>query len=460
MSVHVHKLPGRHDLPALAANFPDRYPCLLESVAHGTPASRWDVLLAFPEQVLCLHADGRLTLDGVARPSGDFLPALDALWQAQRTGPLPDGLPFHGGWAVYLAYELAGQIEPRLRLPVCTDPTPTAMALRCPAAVLHDHREDCTYLVAESGRADLLDRMQHDLHTAAAVDTTLPALTRLAEDEPQRFLDAVARTHGHLADGDVFQANLSRAWQAEFAADLAPASLYAALRRSNPAPFAALWQQPGWAVASSSPERLVEVRAGQVQTRPIAGTRPRRPGEDDAARIRELAGHPKERAEHVMLVDLERNDLGRLCRPGSVRVDELMAVESYAHVHHLVSNVRGDLREGVTPGQAIAAVFPGGTITGCPKVRCMEIIAALEGEGRGAYTGAIGYLDRNGDMDFNILIRSLVVAGSTARFRAGAGIVVDSVAEHELEETRAKARGLLHALEAAHEPAHARRRQA
>ena len=193
----------------------------------------------------------------------------------------------------------------------------------------------------------------------------------------------------------------------------------------------------------------MEVRGGVAQTRPIAGTRPRMTGDDDVARIRELAAHPKERAEHVMLIDLERNDLGRVCVPGTVEVDELMTVESYAHVHHIVSNVRGRLRAGVTPGQAIAAVFPGGTITGCPKVRCMEIIAALEDAPRGAYTGALGYLDRNGDLDLNILIRTLTLAGDTVSLRAGAGIVADSVAERELEETRAKARGLLRALGAA-----------
>ncbi|MDN5924841.1 MAG: chorismate-binding protein, partial [Xanthomonadales bacterium] len=185
---------------------------------------------------------------------------------------------------------------------------------------------------------------------------------------------------------------------------------------------------------------------GVVQTRPIAGTRPRLPGDDDAARIRELIEHSKERAEHIMLVDLERNDLGRVCQPGSVHVSELMGVESHAHVHHIVSNVCGRLRADVTPGELIAAVFPGGTITGCPKLRCMEIIAELEREGRGAYTGAIGYLDRNGDMDLNILIRSLTQCGKQVRFRAGAGIVVDSIAEHELAETRAKARGLLRSL--------------
>jgi anthranilate synthase component I len=148
----------------------------------------------------------------------------------------------------------------------------------------------------------------------------------------------------------------------------------------------------------------------------------------------------------VMLIDLERNDLGRICVPGSVEVDEIMAVESYAHVHHIVSNVRGRVRAGITPGQAIGAVFPGGTITGCPKVRCMRIIAGIERVGRGAYTGSFGYLNRDGDLDLNILIRTLTLCGDTLGFRAGAGIVADSVAEYELDETRAKARGMLRAL--------------
>ena len=169
--------------------------------------------------------------------------------------------------------------------------------------------------------------------------------------------------------------------------------------------------------------RLVSVRGRRVETRPIAGTRPRFEGDDEAALIAELVGHPKERAEHVMLIDLERNDLGRVCAPGSVRVDELMSVESYAHVHHIVSNVSGTLREGVTAGQVIAAVFPGGTITGCPKVRCMQIIAELEGEGRGPYTGAMGYLDADGDMDLNILIRTLWTDAADVAFRDRKSVV-------------------------------------
>ncbi|MEI7036978.1 aminodeoxychorismate synthase component I [Fulvimonas yonginensis] len=451
---HARTLGGRRDLLAPAAAFPGRYPCLLQSVVRGTAQSRYDILFAFPQEELALQRDGTLRKASLTesapgdelrqQPTGRFLDALDAAWRAERRPPEDDGLPFHGGWVLMLAYELAGEIEPRLRL---RPPTalPLALALRCPAAIVVDHARECTVLVAEDGHAHLLDALEADLADSADI-APLPAPASVEEDPPQHFLDGVARIHEHLHAGDIFQVNLSRAWRASYARAPSPASLYAALRTANPAPFAGLLQRPGWAVASSSPERLVEVRGGVAQTRPIAGTRPRLAGDDEPARIRELTAHPKERAEHVMLIDLERNDLGRVCVPGTVEVDELMVVESYAHVHHIVSNVRGRLRAGVTPGQVIAATFPGGTITGCPKVRCMEIIAALEDAPRGAYTGALGYLDRSGELDLNILIRTLTQVGRDVGLRAGAGIVADSVAERELEETRAKARGLLRAL--------------
>nr|WP_250887195.1 MULTISPECIES: aminodeoxychorismate synthase component I [unclassified Rhodanobacter] len=446
MSVTCHRriLDGRRDLLAPAAAFPQRYPCLLESVVHGTAQSRYDILFAFPRERLTLHADGCLRDDAGVVRQGRFLDALDAAWRAERLPPEGDGLPFHGGWVLLLAYELAGEIEPTLKLRPPTT-LPLALAVRCPAAVIVDHVRDCTILVAEAGHEDLLDVLEADLAIVSPIPP-LAAPVDWDEDAPQQFLDGVARIHEHLYAGDIFQVNLSRAWRARYAQPPVPASLYAVLRQANPAPFAGLLQQPGWAVASSSPERLVEVRGGVAQTRPIAGTRPRLPGDDELARIRELSAHPKERAEHVMLIDLERNDLGRVCMPGSVEVDELMVVESYAHVHHIVSNVRGRLRADVTPGEVIAATFPGGTITGCPKVRCMEIIAALEDAPRGAYTGALGYLDRNGELDLNILIRTLTLAGDEVSLRAGAGIVADSVAANELDETRAKARGLLRAL--------------
>ena len=447
MDGHRRTIRGRRDLLAPAAAFPGRYPGLLQSVVSGTPQARCDVLFASGGESIALHADGVVRDESGRRLPGRFLDVLDARWQACRTDAATDAaLPFRGGWLLFLGYELAGEIEPRLRAHLHPHHgVPVALALRCPAAAILDHAREVVELVAEPGHAYWLDRLERDLQAAPSWPLAAPPQA-IEEDAPQHFLDGVARIHEHLRAGDIFQVNLSRAWHARYATAPAPASLYAALRQANPAPFAGLLQRPGWAIASSSPERLVASRGRLAQVRPIAGTRPRLPGDDEAARIRELTGHPKERAEHVMLIDLERNDLGRVCAPGTVEVDELMVVESYAHVHHIVSNVRGRLREGVTPGELIAATFPGGTITGCPKVRCMEIIAALERAPRGAYTGALGYLDRSGDMDLNILIRTLALTGDTVSLRAGAGIVADSVAANELEETRAKARGLLRAL--------------
>ncbi len=455
MTCVVRELPGVRDLLSLAARLPQRYPGLLESAAAGGMSARFDILFAANGEGLVLGNDGRVRDLGGADRGTSFLAALDADWTGQvgaRAGSVAHGaapLPFRGGWLLFLAYELAAEIEPRLRLARGGDGVPVALALRCPAAAIADRLELKTWLVAEAEHAHRLDEIAADLERAGGFDASpLPDL-QMEEDDVQRFLDGVARIHEHLHVGDTFQVNLSREWRARFAAAPMPAAVYAQLRRANPAPFAGLLQWNDWAVASSSPERLIEVRGELAQTRPIAGTRPRRAGDDEAARIAELIGHAKERAEHVMLIDLERNDLGRICVPGSVVVDELMAVESYAHVHHIVSNVRGRLRAGTTPAQAIRAVFPGGTITGAPKVRTMEIIADLERCARGAYTGALGYLDRSGDMDLNILIRTMELHGRELRFRAGAGIVADSVAVRELEETRHKARGLLRALGAA-----------
>ena len=267
------------------------------------------------------------------------------------------------------------------------------------------------------------------------------------EDPPQQFKDAVLKAKQYIEAGDVYQANLSRQWSVTVADDVTSERIYASLCAANPGPFAGIARWRDTAIISSSPERLLRVRDGEISTRPIAGTRPRGTDtETDGELSNELFAHPKERAEHVMLIDLERNDIGRVCRAGSVEVNEMMVLESYAHVHHIVSNVRGKLRNDVTPGEAIAAVFPGGTITGCPKVRCMEIISELELAPRGAYTGSFGYLNRDGNMDLNILIRTIVKRGEDLTFRAGAGIVADSDPDAELDEARAKAKGLLRAL--------------
>ena len=447
----TRSLPPAIDLLALHRLAPQRYPLLLESSAHGTAQGRWDLLLAANGESLRLDRDG-IARDHAGRERvGDFFTALDAAWQSQRALRDEPRWPFRGGWALLLGYELAAQVEPVLRLPQAPGGVPTALALRCPAAVLRDHATGECIAVVEPAHAAMLDMILADIGKPA-VFAPLPRWSTpraVNEDDPQRYIDGVKRVLDYLAAGDVFQVNLSRSWRARFDQALDPAALFQRLRENNPAPFAGVFAQAGWAVVSSSPERLVSVRGDLVETRPIAGTRARFAGDDDAARIRELVDHPKERAEHVMLIDLERNDLGRVCTPGSVEVDELMTVESYAHVHHIVSNVRGHLRSDATPGEVIRAVFPGGTITGCPKVRCMQIIAELEGEGRGAYTGAMGWLNRDGDLDLNILIRSAEVEGNSLRFRTGAGIVADSDPQRELEETRAKARGMLRALGAA-----------
>ena len=447
-------------LRRLAALDPARYPLLLESAASG-PLGTTTMLLAAPRAALWLGADGRLGADGVRVEGDTFLAALEGWWRREGAADRPPGgaaaLPFAGGWVLYLGYELAQEIEPRLVLP----PTPlpwVAFALRTPCALLHELGSGRVLAVGEAGEADVLALIAADARAAAA-RTDLPdtlEFRSVLEEDPEAFLARVRRAKEYVGAGDIYQANLSRPWSVEVAgtnprAAGDAAALYRRLCAANPAPFAALAQWRGAAIISSSPERLVRVRGRRIDTRPIAGTRPRSrlPG-SDAFEIPELVAHPKERAEHIMLVDLERNDLGRLCEAGSVHVDELMHIESYAHVHHLVSNVTGTLRAEVTPIAAVRAVFPGGTITGCPKFRCMQIIAELEGTGRGAYTGSLGYLGRDGQLDLNILIRTMTLTGSELAFRAGAGIVADSEPERELEETRAKARGLLRALGGTH----------
>jgi anthranilate synthase component 1 len=268
----------------------------------------------------------------------------------------------------------------------------------------------------------------------------------LAESDPEPYLEQVEKIKRYIVDGDIFQANLSRLWRAVLKQDVSDADIFDALSRTNPSSFAALACFQNMTVISSSPERLVSLRGGIVETRPIAGTRPRDVDQQsDDALAKELLSHPKEQAEHIMLIDLERNDLGRVCQPGTIEVNELMVLESWQHVHHIVSNVRGKLDNNRSPVDVLRAVFPGGTITGCPKVRCIQILAELEQQARGAYTGSLGYINRDGSMDFNILIRTMVrdKNSNEITFRAGGGIVSDSVAEKELEETRAKAKGLL-----------------
>lgn len=447
-------------LLALHAAWPQRYPGFLESAACGPSGTGYDILFAHPQASLALQGNG--VLHGAVPPgTATFLDALDAWWRNEPGAPPLDtglglsrvsqgqpSLPFTSGWLLYLGYELAGQIEPSLKLHA-PKALPIAWAVRVPAAIVRERPSGRCWLVAETAHSELLASMAADLQSVPALAEPASALVQgeIQEEPPADFIRCVERALEFIAAGDVYQANLSRGWQAELAPGVTPVQLYQRLRQTNPGPFSGLLQLPGGSIVSSSPERLVDVRGGWASTRPIAGTHPRGQTEQqDRQLAHDLKAHPKERAEHVMLIDLERNDLGRLSEAGTVEVDEYMTIESYAHVHHIVSNVRGKLRRDVTPAQVLAAVFPGGTITGCPKVRCMQIISQLEQQARSAYTGSFGYLNLDGSMDMNILIRTLEVQGGQLTLRAGAGIVADSQPQRELQETRAKARGVLRAL--------------
>ena len=358
-------------LRRLAARFPDRYPLLLDSAASG-PLSRASVLLAEPDAALWLGADGRLGAQGFVPQGTSFLAALENWWLAERSAPPANAQPdtaagelaFEGGWAVFLGYELAQEIEPHLALP--RSPLPwQAFALRTPCALVHDLERQRVFAVAEARAADALARIAREAREAAleadARDTL--RIEQVHEEDPRAYLARVRRAQEYVRAGDIYQANLSRPWAVQIRgsaahAQVAPAAaLYRRLCAANPAPFAALAQWRGVAILSSSPERLVRIVGRRIDTRPIAGTRPRsrRPG-GDRHEMTELAAHPKERAEHIMLIDLERNDLGRVCEPGTVRVDEFMTIESYTHVHHIVSNVTGELKGEVTQFLAAAQV--------------------------------------------------------------------------------------------------------
>lgn len=411
----------------------ERAPVALISAARG-PGGRQDLLPLVDAPPLLVPYPGR----------PGHHQALARLRETLSTIAIGGGgvEPAGSGWMLYLAYDFAHVFEPAVS---CLQP-----ALDEPLALLWRYRALAVEGEAGTGpcwRGDA-DWARAQLATASPCDPVagLPPLT-VEEEEPAGFLAGVERIHEYLRAGDVFQVNLSRAWRARADGPIDPQALARALNAANPAPYAALARHGDYALVSSSPERLVRVHGRCIETRPIAGTR-RRDADPvrDAELVAELKRDPKERAEHIMLIDLERNDLGRLCVPGSVVVDELGAIESYAHVHHLVSNVSGELRAGVDAWGLLRALFPGGTITGCPKVRCMQIIAELEGVGRGAYTGTLGWIDDAGACDLNILIRTMAVQGSELVLRAGAGIVADSIAGRELAETRAKARGLLRAL--------------
>ncbi len=274
---------------------------------------------------------------------------------------------------------------------------------------------------------------------AATTNNLCPSLSR------KQFERMVAKAKEYIAAGDIYQANLSQRFSFDFSGD--PLHLYARLRQINPSPFSAYLEMGDVTIVSSSPERLIRVRNGICETRPIAGTRPRGKSKREDGRLgRELLLNEKERAEHLMLVDLERNDLGRVCNFKTVKVNEWMTLEKYSHVTHIVSNVRGRLAKNKNTFDVLRAMFPGGTITGCPKIRSMEIIHELEPVNRGIYTGSVGYIKFDGSMDMNIVIRTILCRKNKGFIQVGAGIVHDSVPSREYDETIHKAKAMFEAL--------------
>lgn len=440
-------------LSAFNKQNPQRYPFLLSSSAVKQNNTQYDILIAFPQYDLTLNADKSLSCSNPdVKLQKGFLETLESLLKnntSEKTQSTNHSdLPYTGGWFVYLSYEMSAEIEPCLEMPTLPSNQPLAVASRCPVAIVVDKENKQCIAVAENAYAHLLDEIEQDLLRVSQQTQTEHLskilLSSLTESDPSPYLLQVEKIKQYIVDGDIFQANLSRQWTAQLKQKVDDATLFDTLSQFNPSSFAAMACFDGMTIISSSPERLVSLNGDIVETRPIAGTRRRDDDKQkDGALAEELLAHPKEQAEHIMLIDLERNDLGRVCIPGSIEVNELMALESWQHVHHIVSNVRGKIASDKTAIDVLRAVFPGGTITGCPKIRCIEILVEMEQQARGAYTGSLGYINNNGDMDFNILIRTLVREEDKLSFRAGGGIVSDSIAEKELEETRAKAKGLL-----------------
>ncbi len=427
-------LPDGADYFAAVADAP--WAAFLDSGPPEARSGRWDVVAADP--VATLVTRGAVTevtgLPGPrARPEDPFALVREAL--GPRRDPAP-GVPFAGGLLGWFGYDLARRIE-RLPARAADGEGLPEMALGLyPWAVVVDHRERRAWLAGEADAA-LARRLAGPAPAGGEGGSFRVHGAPVVNLDGSAYRDAFARVQAYIRAGDCYQVNLARRFAV--AAEGDPWTAYRRLRRLNPAPFAAFLRTPFGAVLSSSPERFLELRAGRVETRPIKGTRPRLadPG-GDRAMAAELAASPKDRAENVMIVDLLRNDLGRVCRPGSIRVPELFALERYASVHHLVSTVTGELAPGEDAAGLLRACFPGGSITGAPKVRAMEIIEELEPHRRGVYCGAIGYLGFDGAMDVNIAIRTLVHSHGGLRYWAGGGIVHDSRADAELAETEQK----------------------
>jgi para-aminobenzoate synthetase component I len=391
--------------------------------------------------------------------TGEILPFLRSLLQQPSSNQPGDNvavtdLPFTGGWLGWLGYDLAWEIEKLPELNQDTLPFPVAYWYEPDSFAVLDHVNQSLWLAAtDFMQLDNLAAKLAAFKFCPKIESSPPAtstITFLTNQE--QYQNGVKKAKQHIQAGDIFQTNLSLRFQTSTSKD--SWWIYQQLQKINPSPFASYWRSPWGDVISCSPERLVQLQDNLAQTRPIAGTRRR--GEDqasDRALAAELLANTKEQAEHIMLVDLERNDLGRVCQWGSVEVDELLVIERYSHVMHLVSNVRGILNSDRDPIDLIQSVFPGGTITGCPKVRCMELIEELEPVRRSLFYGSCGYLDQRGNLDLNILIRTLLYVKSPdsdiaqVYGQVGAGIVADSDPEREWYESLTKAEAQIAALQ-------------
>lgn len=447
--------------------------CLMESVVGGEQFGRYS-FIGLPAKTV-VRATGNLTEvlhEGkvVESYEGNPLDFIEA-FQARFKVALRPGMPrFCGGLAGYFGYDTIRHIEPSLR--ANTKPfapgqrgTPDLMLMQVDELVIIDNLAGRTYLIvyADPSQAESYinaHRRLRDLREKLRQPVTIPYAYASMETEAKRsfskedYLAAVAKAKQYIHDGEIMQVQIGQVIHKPFRD--APLSLYRALRSINPSPYMYFWNFEDFQVVGSSPEILVRHEKDEVQgeekeyvtIRPLAGTRKRGANaEEDAALAAELQADPKERAEHVMLIDLARNDIGRIAKAGTVEVTDVMNIERYSHVQHLVSNVCGELKEGLSNMDVLKASFPAGTLTGAPKVRAMEIIDELEPVRRGIYGGAAGYLSYGGEMDLAIAIRTGVIQDGMLHVQAAAGIVADSIPEAEHQETEDKARAMLRAAE-------------